>query len=45
VELYGECVDELTLDERITIASMGTEMGVITLLLLTPIKQVTGLLL
>ncbi len=31
-ELYGECVDELTLDERITIASMGTEMGVIILL-------------
>jgi 3-isopropylmalate/(R)-2-methylmalate dehydratase large subunit len=39
VELYGECVDELTLDERITIASMGTEMGVITLLL-TPDQRV-----
>lgn len=32
VELYGEEVDDLTLDERITIASMGTEMGAITLL-------------
>ncbi|MDP2722828.1 MAG: aconitase/3-isopropylmalate dehydratase large subunit family protein [Bacteroidales bacterium] len=32
VEFYGEAVDELTLDERITIASMGTEMGVIVLL-------------
>ncbi len=29
VELYGEEVDKLTLDERITISSMGTEMGVI----------------
>ena len=32
VEFYGEAVDNLTLDERITIASMGTEMGVIILL-------------
>lgn len=32
VELYGDAVDALTLDERITIASMGTEMGVIALL-------------
>lgn len=32
VELYGEEIDKLTLDERITIASMGTEMGVIILL-------------
>jgi len=32
VEFYGEEVDRLTLDERITIASMGTEMGVIILL-------------
>jgi len=32
VEFYGEAVDKLTLDERITIASMGTEMGAITLL-------------
>ena len=32
VEFYGNEVDKLTLDERITIASMGTEMGVIILL-------------
>ncbi len=32
VEFYGEEVDKLSLDERITIASMGTEMGVIILL-------------
>lgn len=32
VEFYGEEVDKLTLDERVTIASMGTEMGVIILL-------------
>ena len=32
VEFYGEEVEKLTLDERITIASMGTEMGVIILL-------------
>ncbi len=32
VEFYGEVVDKLTLDQRITIASMGTEMGVIILL-------------
>ena len=32
VEFYGEEVDKLTLDERITVASMGTEMGVIILL-------------
>jgi|TARA_B100001971_G_C18258150_1_gene584062 3-isopropylmalate dehydratase small subunit len=32
VEFYGYEVDKLTLDERITIASMGTEMGVIILL-------------
>ena len=32
VEFYGAEVDKLTLDERITIASMGTEMGVIILL-------------
>jgi len=39
VEIYGDAIDELTLDERITIASMGTEMGVITLLL-TPNQPV-----
>jgi len=32
VEFYGAEVNKLTLDERITIASMGTEMGVIILL-------------
>jgi homoaconitate hydratase family protein/3-isopropylmalate dehydratase small subunit len=32
VEFYGEAVDAFTLDQRITIASMGTEMGVIILL-------------
>ncbi len=32
VEFYGDVVDKLTLDQRITIASMGTEMGVIILL-------------
>ena len=32
VEFYGEAVDGLTLDQRITIASMGTEMGVIILI-------------
>ncbi len=33
VELYGEEVDRLTLDERITISSMATEMGAIILLI------------
>ncbi len=32
VEFYGDVVEGLTLDQRITIASMGTEMGVIILL-------------
>ena len=32
VEFYGPVVDKLTMDQRITIASMGTEMGVIILL-------------
>ena len=35
VEIYGEEVDHLTLDERITIASMATEMGCI-IILFTP---------
>lgn len=39
VEFYGEAIDELTLDERITIASMGTEMGAI-ILMFTPTPQV-----
>jgi 3-isopropylmalate/(R)-2-methylmalate dehydratase large subunit len=33
VELYGEAVDNLTLDERITISSMATEMGAIIVLI------------
>jgi homoaconitate hydratase family protein/3-isopropylmalate dehydratase small subunit len=32
IEMYGEEVDRLTLDERITIASMATEMGAIIIL-------------
>jgi 3-isopropylmalate/(R)-2-methylmalate dehydratase large subunit len=32
VELYGEAIDQMNLSDRITIASMGTEMGVIILL-------------
>ena len=32
VELYGEEIDKLTLDERVTISSMGTEMGAIIIL-------------
>lgn len=48
VELYGDVVDQLTLDERITIASMATEMGAIILLftptsqILSDLKQKTG---
>ncbi len=32
VEMYGETVNRLTLDQRITISSMATEMGVIIIL-------------
>lgn len=32
VELYGEVVDQMSLDERITISSMATEMGAIAVL-------------
>ncbi|MBN2638458.1 MAG: 3-isopropylmalate dehydratase large subunit [Bacteroidales bacterium] len=39
VEFYGPVVDMLTMDQRITIASMGTEMGVI-ILLFPPNKEV-----
>ena len=39
VELYGEEVDKLTLDERITIASMATEMGAI-IILIPPSEEV-----
>jgi 3-isopropylmalate/(R)-2-methylmalate dehydratase large subunit len=34
VEVYGEDIDRLTLDERITISSMATEMGCIAILFL-----------
>lgn len=39
VELQGEAIENLSLDERITIASMGTELGVISLLF-TPNEQI-----
>jgi homoaconitate hydratase family protein/3-isopropylmalate dehydratase small subunit len=32
IELYGRCVDVMSLDERITISSMATEMGAIIIL-------------
>jgi len=32
VEIYGDCVSKLTLDDRITISSMATEMGAIIIL-------------
>ncbi len=41
VELYGEAIDKLTLDERITIASMATEMGAI-ILFFTPTAEIIG---
>ena len=39
VEIYGEEADKLTLDERITIASMGTEMGAI-IIFFTPNEKI-----
>lgn len=39
VEFYGKAIDKLTLDERITIASMGTEMGTI-ISLFTPNDEI-----
>ena len=39
VEIYGDEVDKFTLDERITISSMGTEMGTI-IVLFTPNDEV-----
>ena len=48
VELYGPEIERMTLDERITISSMGTEMGVIILFfpttpsLLAELKKITG---
>lgn len=43
VEFYGDAIDKLTLDERITISSMGTEMGAI-ILLFTPSDEVVNVL-
>lgn len=39
IELYGNVVDKLNLDDRITIASMATEMGAI-IILIPPGKEV-----
>jgi homoaconitase/3-isopropylmalate dehydratase large subunit len=39
IEIYGEEVDKFTLDERITIASMATEMGAI-IILFTPNDEI-----
>ena len=39
VEIYGEEIDKLTLDERITISSMATEMGCI-IILITPNDEI-----
>ena len=39
VEIYGDAIDQLSLDERITIASMATEMGAI-ILLFTPTEAI-----
>lgn len=39
IEIYGEEVDKLTLDERVTIASMATEMGAI-IILFTPSPEI-----
>ncbi|MBN1197943.1 MAG: 3-isopropylmalate dehydratase large subunit [Bacteroidales bacterium] len=50
VEIYGEEMERLTLDERITISSMGTEMGAIIVIfpttpsLLEELKAQTGIL-
>ncbi len=39
VEIYGDDIDSLSLDERITISSMGTEMGAI-IILFTPNEEI-----
>jgi len=39
IEMYGDAIDKLTLDERITISSMATEMGAI-IIIFPPNKQV-----
>jgi homoaconitate hydratase family protein/3-isopropylmalate dehydratase small subunit len=33
IELYGDAIEELSLDSRITIASMATELGAVTILI------------
>lgn len=48
VEMYGDAIDRLTLDKRITIASMATEMGAIIILftptegIINELEQITG---
>ncbi|MCU0472892.1 MAG: aconitase/3-isopropylmalate dehydratase large subunit family protein [Bacteroidales bacterium] len=32
VELFGTCIDKMSIDDRITVSSMGTEMGAIIIL-------------
>ncbi|HPG74149.1 MAG TPA: aconitase family protein, partial [Bacteroidales bacterium] len=39
VELYGEAIEQLSLDERITISSMATEMGAI-IIIIPPSTQI-----
>ena len=39
IELYGDCVNKLTLDHRITISSMATEMGAV-IILFTPDNEI-----
>lgn len=39
IEMYGKCVDNLDLDDRITISSMATEMGAI-IILFPPSKDI-----
>ncbi|MCX6240611.1 MAG: aconitase/3-isopropylmalate dehydratase large subunit family protein [Bacteroidetes bacterium] len=48
VEIYGSATEKFTLDERITISSMGTEMGAILIIfptnqaVLAELKKITG---
>ncbi|MHC1774512.1 MAG: aconitase/3-isopropylmalate dehydratase large subunit family protein [Lentimicrobium sp.] len=48
VEVYGDAVEDMTLDERITISSMATEMGAIIVLftpndkILNELERITG---
>jgi homoaconitate hydratase family protein/3-isopropylmalate dehydratase small subunit len=39
IEIYGRCVNDLKLDDRITISSMATEMGAI-IILFPPTKEI-----